>query len=226
MDTISESRVGGMAASWGETVAGLLPVLTLSLATTIEGTSAQSWLSFLPMYIFILLLYALPAIGVPLAVKGGIPRWSSPYLALLVVDLMLLPIIFSSQMGRSLGMGMMVLGIAGILLMLFGGYRVVIALVKTPDRTIARTDNDWSQILFGIQTLTPFYLIVVFDEIDTAFKNPFIILNGLILAAGALVYLRARGRWLRLAALVGSVLLVGLLANNIARYYWSTHPWG
>jgi len=224
MDTISDSSTTSKIASWGETIAGILPVLTLSLATTIEGTSAQSWLSLLPMYTFILLLYALPAIGVPLAVKGGIPRWSSPYLALLVVDLMLLPIIFSALMGTASG-GIWFFGIV-VIVLVSGGFLVVKNLLSKETRMEKRADNDWSQILFGIQTLTPFYLMVVFDEIDTAFKNPFIILNGLILAAGALVYLRARGRWLRLAALVGSVLLVVLLANNIAKLYWSTHPWG
>lgn len=77
METIAEDHTGSKIASWRETAAGLLPVLTLSVATTVEGTSTENWYSFLPVYIFILLLYALPAVGIPLAVKRGIPRWSS-----------------------------------------------------------------------------------------------------------------------------------------------------
>ena len=50
--------------------------------------------------------------------------------------------------------------------------------------------------------------------------------EGAILAAGAVVYLRARQRWLRLAALLGSVMLVVLLTKPIVNTYWSTHTWG
>ena len=89
-----------------------------------------------------------------------------------------------------------------------------------------RAENDWTQILFGIQTLVPIYLLVRFDEIDAAFKSPYLILGGLILAAGAVVYLRSHWRWLELAGLLGSILLVVMLAKPIASMYWSTHPWG
>jgi hypothetical protein len=69
-------------------------------------------------------------------------------------------------------------------------------------------------------------LLVRFDEIDAAFKSPYLILGGLILAAGAVVYLRSRWRWLGLAGLLGSVMLVVLLAKPIVSTYWNTHPWG
>jgi len=224
MGTIPDTRSISKLASWRETVAGILPVLTLSLATSIEGTSSQSFLAYLPVYFFILLLYALPAIGIPMAVKRGIPRWSSSYLGLLLVDIMLLPIIFSFLTGTASG-GVWTFGLVAIPL-LSGGFLVLKNLLSKDDKTEKRTENDWTQILFGIQTLIPIYLLIVFDEIDAAYKSPFIILNGLILAAGAMVYLRSRHRWLGSAALLSSILLVVLLAKNIAGMYWSTHPWG
>ena len=185
METIAENHTNSNIASWRETVAGILPVLTLSLATTIEGTSAESWYSFLPVVTFIVLLYALPAIGVPLAVKRGIPRWSSSYLGLLLVDLMLLPILISAQFGTASG-GVWIFGMA-VIVLLIGGFLVVKNLFSEDTGTEKRAENDWAQILFGIQTLVPIYLLVRFDEIDAAFKSPFIILGGLILAAGAVV---------------------------------------
>ena len=124
MDTVPESRTGGKLASWRETAAGVLPVLMLSVATTLEGTSAESWYSLLPVYIFLLLLYALPVIGVLLAFKHGFPRWSSSYLALLVLDLLLLPVIFSAQFGTATG-GIWSFGIVLIVLLLIGGFLVV-----------------------------------------------------------------------------------------------------
>jgi len=224
METIAASRKRSVAASWGETIAGILPVLILSLAATLEGTSAESWYSMLPVYIFIFLLYALPAVGVPLAVKRGIPRWSSSYLGLLLFDLMLLPILFSAQMGTASG-GVWIFGMA-VIVLLVGGFLVVKNLLREDAGAEKRAENDWSQILFGIQTLVPIYLLIRFDEIDVVYKSPYLILGGLILAAGAVVYLRARMRPLGLAALLGSVMLVVLLTKPIVNTYWSTHPWG
>jgi hypothetical protein len=225
MDTISENHTGRKIASWGETAAGILPVLTLSLATTLEGTSNQTLLSFLPVYILIFLLYALPAVGVPLAMKRRFPRWSSPYLALLGLDLLLLPVIFSAQFGTATG-GVWSFGIVLIVVLLCGGF-LLVKYLRSQDAQMEKPhENDWTQILLGIQTLTPIYLLIVFDEIDTAFKSPFIILGGLILAAGAVVYLRSHRRLLGLVALLGSVFLMTGMAKNVARMYWSTHPWG
>ena len=224
MEMITDSRERSAGASWGESITGILPVLILSLAATLEGTSAESWYSMLPVYIFIFLLYALPAVGVPLAVKRGIPRWSPSYLALLLFDLMLLPILFSAKMGTASG-GLWIFGMA-VIVLLIGGFLVVKNLLREDAGTEKRAENDWTQILFGIQTLVPIFLLIRFDEIDVAYKSPYLILGGLILAAGAVVYLRARQRWLRLAALLGSVMLVVLLTKPIVNTYWSTHPWG
>ena len=224
METIAENHTISKIASWKETAAGLLPVLTLSVATIVEGISTENWYSFLSVYIIFLLLYALPAVGIPLAVKRGIPRWSSSYLALLLVDLMLLPILFSAQFGTDSG-GSWSFGIA-VIVLLFGGFLVVKNLLSKDAHTEKRAENDWTQILFGIQTLVPIYLLFRFDEIDAAFKSPYLILGGLILAAGAVVYLRSRWRWLGLAGLLGSVMLVVLLAKPIVSTYWNTHPWG
>jgi hypothetical protein len=44
MESISLNRTDDMIASWGETAAGLLPVIILSMATTMEGTSNQTFL--------------------------------------------------------------------------------------------------------------------------------------------------------------------------------------
>ena len=224
MEMITDSRERSAGASWGESITGILPVLILSLAATLEGTSAESWYSMLPVYIFIFLLYALPAVGVPLAVKRGIPRWSPSYLALLLFDLMLLPILLSARMGTASG-GLWIFGMA-VIVLLIGGFLVLKNLLREDAGTEKRAENNWTQILFGIQTLVPIFLLIRFDEIDVAYKSPYLILGGLILAAGAVVYLRARQRWLRLAALLGSVMLVVLLTKPIVNTYWSTHPWG
>jgi hypothetical protein len=225
MEMISEGLSKKRTTTRGETVAGLLPVIALTLATTLEGSGNQGWLSYLPMYILIALLYALPTIAVPVAVKSGVPRWSSGYLGLLVIDLMLLPLIFSKQTWQDFG-GAIVLQITVIVLLVALIVRLVTALRKMPEQPPKGVDNSWTQVLLGAQTLVPLYLMVIFDEIGLAAKTTFLLLNGLILAAGALAYLRARRSWLGVAALLGSVLLVVPLASYLTVRYWNNHPWG
>jgi hypothetical protein len=68
--------------------------------------------------------------------------------------------------------------------------------------------------------------MIVFDEIAIAYKTPFLFLSGFILALGGLVYLRSRLRWFGVAALLGSIMLVLLMANSIAGTYWNAYPGG
>jgi hypothetical protein len=61
------------------------------MATTIEGASFQSF----QLYTFLLLLFALPVIGIYVTWKRGFARWSSPYLDLVVLDILLVLPYFS-----------------------------------------------------------------------------------------------------------------------------------
>jgi hypothetical protein len=92
-----------------------------------------------------------------------------------------------------------------ILLLLFLFYRRVVDLRGKPTRTASPVEHDWTQILFGAQTLTPLMVMVIFDKIAIAQKTPIVLLSGLILALGGLVYLRARLQWFEVAALLGSI---------------------
>lgn len=215
MDTVLENETSGKVAPWEETVAGLLPVIILSMATTLEGTSFQSWL----LYTFLFLLVALPVIGFYVAWKRGFARWSSPYLALVVLDILLVFPIIATQFVTSVWWIPFV-QILLILLLVFLFYRRVVDRRGKPTQMDSPTKHDWTQILFGVQTLTPMLMLVMFDEIAVAFKTPFMLLGGLILALGGLVYLRTRLQWLGIAALLGSILLVILMANSMAGIYW------
>ena len=72
-----------------------------------------------------------------MAVKRGIPRWSSSYLGLLLVDIMLLPIIFSFLTGTASG-GVWTFGLVAIPL-LSGGFLVLKNLLSKDDKTEKRT---------------------------------------------------------------------------------------
>jgi hypothetical protein len=223
--TISVSRINDKIPSWQETAAGLLPIIILSIAVCLEGAGNQSILFPVLGYIFILLLFALPAGFLPIAWEGGIPRWSSPYLGLVMLDLLLLfPIYFTRLFGNF--WGMLSLRLAISILLLYFGYRLVTVLRRRSNRKGYPPEVDWTQFIFILHPLSPIVLMIIFDEIDFANKAIFLLLGGLILAVGSFVYLRARKPWLGIVALVGSALLVLVLGNLAARWYWLAHTWG
>ena len=215
MDTTLENQTSREIAPWGETAAGLLPVIILSMAATLEGTSFNSWL----LYTLLILLVALPVIGVYVAWKRGFTRWSFPYLALVVLDILLVFPIIAGQFVTSIWWIPFV-QVGLILLLVFLFYRRVVDRRGKTTQTDSPAKHDWTQILFGVQTLTPMLVVVIFDEIAIALKTPFLLLTGFILALGGLVYMRSRLRWLGVAALLSSILLVTVMANSMAGIYW------
>jgi hypothetical protein len=221
METILENQASRKFAPWGETVAGLLPVIILSTATTLEGTSFQSWL----MYTFLLLLIALPAIGIYVAWKHGFKRWSAAYLGLAVLDILLVLPIFIAQVVESVWW-IPIIQVALILLLLFLFYRRVMDQRGKPTRMKPLAEFDWTQILFCAQTLTPLLVMILFDEIAIAYKTPYLLLSGFILALGGLVYIRSHLLWTGVAALLGSILLTLFMANTVAGTYWNAYPGG
>jgi hypothetical protein len=224
MEMISVSRPDDKITPWGETAAGLLPVIILSTAVCLEGTSNQSFLFPLLGYVSILLLFALPAFVIPIAWECGFPRWSSPYLGLVMLDILLIsPIFFTRLFENDWGM-LFLRGALGLLLLYFG-YRLAMVLRRKSIRKETLPEFGWTQLFFIVHPLTPLVLMIVFDEIAVAYKAVFLLLGGLILAVGALVYLRARKLWLGLTALLVSALLALLLANSAAGMYWRTYSW-
>ena len=191
------------------------------MATTLEGTSFQSWL----LNTFLSLLFVLPMIGIYVAWKRGFARWSSPYLGFVVLDILLVLPIFLNQVVDSIWW-IPLLQVVLILLLLYLFYRRVVDWRGKPTRTDPPAAYDWTQILFGAHTFTPLLVMIVFDEIAIAYKTPFLFLSGFILALGGLVYLRSRLRWFGVAALLGSIMLVLLMANSIAGKYWNAYPGG
>jgi hypothetical protein len=224
METTLGERHAHRTSTWEEAAAGVLPVSVLSLATTLEGTS-QNGLTGILVYVFILLLFALPAVGIPLAWECGFQRWSSSYLAIAALDVLLLPSILFSQLFPSFW-GNLFLQMTTVLLVIVTVYRLMARMRNKARRTSYQADNDWTQILFGAQTLTPVMIMGIFDEIAVPHKTPWILASRLILAAGALVYLRSRRIWLGTALLITSALLAVLLANFTADLYWSSFSGG
>ncbi len=221
MAAVSEKHTSRNEATWSSAAAGAAPVLILALATTMEGTSTQVFPSVLLVYGYILLLFILPVIGILRAVEQGFPDWSFPYLGLVVLDALLLLSIMTARLFEN-ALGMLLLRGALVALLLYFIYGLLTRLRGVAQNWSA-VGHDWTQFLLSVHVLMPLLVMVVFDEIAVTYKTPYILLCGCILAAGAVVYLRSRSRWLGAGLLVASAVLAWLLAGRIADLYWSVY---
>jgi hypothetical protein len=80
----------------------------------------------------------------------------------------------------------------------------------------------WVTIGLLIYSLSPFLLLVMFDEISTAYKTPFIIVCTLVLTGGALACRWERANPLgRLLILVAAAGLALLLASRARFRFWA-----
>jgi hypothetical protein len=223
VETISEVEQG-KTLSWGETAAGMLPLAFFSLAVTLEG-GVQGALGNPLIWIFIFLLYALPLVGILKAWEWGFPRWSPPYLGLALVGVVLLrPLMFNPLFQDVIPM--LTLRLSVLLLLVFfliGAARLV---RRGREGKLPTSELDWTSYLYGAQVWMPFIVMVKMDEIPVTAKAPLVLLCGVILLAGALMYLRARSRWMCVSGLVASIALTWWCADYLAGWYWGAHPWG
>lgn len=223
MEIISEAE-HGKSLSWGETAAGVLPLTLFSLATTLEGVK-HSPLATALTWIFMFLLYALPLAGILKAWERGFPRWSPPYLGLAVIGVVLLRALMFDPLFLDV-IPMVTLRLSVLLLLVFfliGAWRLV---RRTREKPIPAGELDWTSFLFGAQVWMPFVVMVIFDEIPVAARASLVLFCGVILLAGALVYLRARSRWVGALGLAVSMALAWWGAGYLAGWYWGAHPWG
>ncbi len=79
--------------------------------------------------------------------------------------------------------------------------------------------RDWTRLSFAFYGLLPFWLLMAFDEI-MGDESVLLALN-IILALGALVYMRATQNWQRALALLVAMLVCWLAATTFAAVYWS-----
>ena len=225
MALISQTQFSSKVATWRGTLAGLLPVLIFSLATALEGTSSQAFLTAWLTWAAFLMLSALPVIGILAAWERGFPRWSAPYFGLLVLDIPLIGLIFFTRIIDN-PWGLWSLRAGLIVLLLIFVFYILKRLIEQPVGGDISVDHDVLQFFFGVHVLIPLSWLFILDEIAVAYKTPVIVLCGIILAGGALVYLRSRQMWLRGVSLLASVLVALLLAYLAATLYWGNYSGG
>jgi hypothetical protein len=84
--------------------------------------------------------------------------------------------------------------------------------------------RDWTRLSFALYGLVPILVWFAFDEVEDRFVIWFMVALTLILAGGALAYLRSARAWQRATALLVGTVLARVLATAGTRIYWNTHP--
>ena len=79
----------------------------------------------------------------------------------------------------------------------------------------------WMTVELAVYSLFPLHLLVIFDEITTTYKTPFILVCALCLCLGALAYQRVRKRRiLGWSVLILTLVLVWALAWHATLGFW------
>jgi len=80
----------------------------------------------------------------------------------------------------------------------------------------------WLTVELLVYSFAPLALVVLLDEISTAYKTPFIFASALVLTIGAVIYQRSGWpRWLRGLILLAFAAAMLLLAAHAASAFWT-----
>ncbi len=172
----------------------------------------------IPVLVAVASLALLAFSGAFLVVLGvgwveGFPRWSYPhgglvlaFTSLVVADRLDLWIIFN-RYARWIPLLVM----AAIALLLGRLWRPLRSLYKG-------VWHDWSRLSFGLYGILPLALMIVFDEVHG--EEPYVAVLGVILAIGALAYMRSSRTWQRALTLLLGMTLAWTAATVYLAIYW------
>ena len=172
--------------------------------------------------VFLIVLAALMTVLI-VSWRQGFPRWSLPLWALMLV--------LSLYMMNAATPGLWFFGYSSGQNGLWGwrswiplAMVAVIALAWTRSLRplgdlIGGVWRDWTRLSFAVYGLMPFVLVIAFDEM-IGDELVLVALN-IVLALGALVYMRVTQDWQRALVLLLAVLVCWLAATMFAAAYWS-----
>ena len=229
----------GRRASWGEALLGALPFLLFGLAHLLDGfaelgghygpafnlldgslldgsLNRSAIILTLPMGV-----YFVCALGLLFGVLKGFPRWSYAYLGM---SLYFGLYYFSGSFhGVHYGSWAWLPAFAAIILGL-----LLTRSLQPLARLLQGTWNDWTRLSFAIYASTlPMLTIIFFDNDWGIFELYGLIFETVLLAAGAVAFLRSRTIWSRVLSLLAAVLILvvkgvlgGWFGEHLPARYW------
>ncbi len=213
----ARTRISGeldRPAPWGESLLALGPFLLWPLLILLRNWMADPSLAA-AILIFIL---SLMLVALLVGWVKGFPRWCFPYWGFVF----LIALYFQGFHGTVFGKPF-----TGSWLV-WGPVLVVAAIGMLWTRSLQSIYRlfrsfwvDWTRLSFAIYGLVPLMLIAIYDEVRDTAAQPALISLMLVLAAGALLYMRSTRIWPRFAWLVAGFSLTWVLATIHLGWYWS-----
>jgi hypothetical protein len=217
-------------SSWAETLAGMVPFLLHPVFFIFGSAMAalgKDWSPPGPVLLTISSALALTYAGAYMTVLGvgwvkGFPRWCYPYWAL--------GLAFSSLLVGAATPGLRIFGHtfehdelwgwrASIPVLVVAVVALLLSRSVRPLRQLVTGIwHDWTRLSFGLYGLLPLVLMIVFDEVHG--EGPYMAVLSVILAMGALVYMRSSKMSYRVWALVIGLVLSWVMATVFLAIYW------
>ncbi len=169
-----------------------------------------------------LLLVSIDIIVLTVGWVYGFPRWSFTYLAVLLI--------VSAMLSPSATPGLVLFGHTFSHDELWGwrawvplGVWLVVSVAITRSfrpawQLLNMVNTDWTRLSFGLYGLLPVTLLIIFDEVHG--EDGFVAFLCLLLAGGALGYLRVKHTGWRFFCLVAAVGVVWFAAAVYLGIYW------
>lgn len=180
--------------SWGEALAGMVPFLAFGLTTVLYDVLLHLY----PVWFWeFAACYAVLLIGLGVGWGKGFPRWSYPYGGLALVltwswmgipaeNLWAHNIWILKRYNQLLGWR------AWIPFLLMGVIALLLTRSVRPLRQLLTgVWHDWTRLPFGLYGVMPMLVWINFDEVSATYAVPYEVASTLVLAAGALAYVRS-----------------------------------
>ncbi len=219
-------------SSWAAVLAGvglfLVAGLNLILGEIPHDWVVPTWVDYVRGVLFALVL-ALPAIGYAVGWIKDFPRWSYPYVGLMIL----------------LGLYIENAATPGLHIFkyyIFGrerwGWRAwipflvatAVALLITRStrpllRLFTNVWEDWTRFTYAMYGFMPLLVMVSFDEMDRLYSLRCMVLLTLLMCGTALAYLRSAHPWQEVLALLGGSILTVAVTMVSTTVYWGANGW-
>jgi hypothetical protein len=220
--------------SWVEALAGTILFTIPLIVLGVKWVSSRGYLPDTVSHTVGLAVSAIPLFGLSAGWAKGFPRWSYPYAGFIVA----LPCLT--------GLWLPFLVIVLILLLSLPqtqthSQQPLLIQAKLPPRsnssiTSERTANirwwrplrqlgqtvrrDWTLLSFCFYGVAPMALLFAFEKVARDYEALYMAVSSLILAAGALAYMRSARTWQRTLALLSGATLSWAVATVYLANYW------
>jgi hypothetical protein len=201
-------------APWPETLLVLGPFLIWPLLLLIGRWMVIPSLGMAIFFFILALLLAALLVG---WVKG-FPRWCFPYWGFVF----LIALYTLNFRGTIFGKPFTGSWLVWIPLLLVAAIATLWTRSLQPVYRLFRSLwADWTRLSFAIYGLLPLMLIAIYDEVHDTASQPALTGLMLLLAFGALLYMRSAGIWTRLLWLLAGFSLTWVLATIHLAWYWN-----